>query len=113
MHIISCNCVHESNACKLARDYTAVSTKFLYDRRPKCFSAEWCCFYPNFIEVITSYMSNVKMNGSIKKMYLNFSLLSYSEIHRAVVIFNKILSVIIFNLCIFSILPLIIVLKRC
>ena len=96
--------MHESNACKLARDYTAVSTKFLYDRRPKCFSAEWCCFYPNYVEVITSYMSNVKVNGSIKKMYLNFSLPSYSEIHGAVVICNKRLSVIIFNLCIFCIL---------
>ena len=47
-----------------------------------------------------------------KKMNLNFSLLSYSEIHGAVVICNKRLSVIIFNLCIFCIVPLIIVLKR-
>ena len=45
-------------------------------------------------------------------MNLNFGLLSYSEIHGAVVICDKRLSVIIFNLCIFCILPLIIVLKR-
>ena len=57
-------------------------------------------------------MSNVKVNGSINKVYLNFGLLSYSEIHGAVEIGNKRLSVIIFNLCIFCILPLIIVLKR-
>ena len=57
-------------------------------------------------------MSSVKVNGSIKTKDLNFSLLSYSEIHGAVVICNKRLSAIIFNLCIFCILPLIIVLKR-
>ena len=47
------SCMHELNACKLARDYTAVSTTLLYDRRPKCFSAEWCCFYANYVKVIT------------------------------------------------------------
>ena len=55
-------------------------------------------------------MSNVKVNGSIKNMYLNFSLQSYSERHGAVA--NKRLSVLIFNLGILNILPLIIVSKR-
>ena len=63
--------MHESNACKLARNYT-VSTMVLNDMRSKWFSAEWSCFYANYVKVIT--FVHVKVNGSIKKMYLNFGI---------------------------------------
>ena len=42
-----------------SRDYT-LSTKFLNDRRPKKFFAEWSCLYANYVKVIT--FVHVKVN---------------------------------------------------